>query len=147
MNEYRDSRASMIRFCRDFVNEASGLGIQMEVMDFDVAGEPQTWPKKDVIGIGEFTMTLDDGVIEVEVAIGLSTVEDTNNFRLADLTNMLLNKLVPGMRLKLLNASSGQTRGFLVVANGTRVAAPFPSTTRTIQPVLISLLSDQTLRG
>lgn len=146
MNEYRDSRASVIRFCRDFADEMLGRGIEMDVVDFDTAGEPQTWPKKDVIGIGEFTFTLDDGNIEVDVAIGLSTVEDTNNFRLADLTNMLVNKLIPGMRVKLLNASNGQTRGFLVVTNGTRVAAPLPTTTRSIQPIMISLLSDQTLR-
>jgi len=146
MNEYRDSRASLIRFCRDFADEMVGRGIEMDVIDFDTAGEPQTWSKKDVIGIGEFTFTLNDGNIEIDVALGLSTVEDTNNFRLADLTNMLVNKLVPGMRIKLLNASSGQTRGFLAITNGTRVAAPFPSTTRTVQPIMISLISDQTLR-
>lgn len=146
MNEYRDSRASVIRFCRDFADEMKGRGVEMDVVDFDTAGEPQTWPKKDVVGLGEFTFTLNDGNIEIDVALGLSTVEDTNNFRLADITNMLVNKLIPGMRIKLLNASSGQTRGFLVVTNGTRVAAPFPSKTRTVQPILISLISDQTLR-
>lgn len=146
MNEYRDSRASLIRFCRDFADEMRGHGVDMDVIDFDTSGEPQTWPKKDVIGMGEFTFTLNDGSIEIDVALGLSTVEDTNNFRLADITNRLVNKLIPGMRIVLMNASSGQTRGFLGITNGTRVAAPFPSTTRTVQPIMISLISDQTLR-
>ncbi len=74
-------------------------------------------------------------------------MDDTNNFRLADLVNKLFNKLVPGMRIKLLNSSTGQTRGFLVVRNGTQVAAPFPTKTRTVQPILVSLMSDQTLRA
>lgn len=147
MNEYRDSRASLIRFCRDFAEEMKAKSINLEVIDFDTAGEPQMWPKSDVIGIGEFTFTLDDGNIEVEVAIAVSTVEDKNNFRLADIMNHLVNKLIPGMRVKLLNASSGQTRGFLVVTNGTQVAPPFPTKTRTVQPIMVSLISDQTVRG
>lgn len=147
MNEYRDSHASLLRFCRDFSDEMKGLGYDIDVVDIDTAGEPGTWPKKDIIGPGEFTFTLDDGTIEIQVAIGLSTFEDTNLFRMRDQLNHLLNKVIPGKRIKLLNATNGQTRGFLVVRNGTQVVAPFVGETRTIQGIMISLLSDQTVRS
>jgi hypothetical protein len=147
MNEFRDSFASILRFCTDFAIECRGLGYDIEVMNLDAAGAPNEWPSKDVIGPAEFTFTLDDGNIVLSTMIAVSTVEDTNNFRLNDILNRLLNKLIPGMRVKLLNSSSGATRGFLVVTNGTRVTPPERSGTRAIQPIMISLLSDQTLRG
>lgn len=147
MNEYRDSFASLMRFCRDFADEMVGAGYDLEVMNLDAAGGPSDWPKKDVIGVAEYTFTLNDGNIRVQNMFALSTVEDTNNFRLNDLMNRLVNKLIPGMRIKLLHATSGATRGFLVVTNGTRVTPPEPSKTRVIQPVMVSLLSDQILRA
>jgi hypothetical protein len=147
MNEYRDTHASILRFCRDFADEMRGQGYDIEVIDMDTAGEPGVWPKKDVIGPAEFNFTLNDGLIEVECAIGVSTLEDTNLFRMRDQLNRVLNKLIPGMRIKLLNASTGQTRGLLVVRNGTQVAAPFQSNTRAVQGIMVSFISDQTLRG
>ena len=146
MNEYRDTFASLIRFCGDFAQEAKGLGYDLEVMNLDAAGAPAEWPKKDVIGVAEYLLTLDDGNIVVTNMFVVSTVEDTNNFRLNDMLNRLLNKLIPGMRIKLLNASTGATRGFLAVTNGTRVTPPEKSGTRAIQPIMVSLISDQTLR-
>ena len=146
MNEYRDTFASLIRFCGEFAEEVKGLGYDLEVMNLDAAGAPNEWPRKDVIGVAEFLLTLDDGNIVVTNMFVVSTVEDTNNFRLNDLLNRLLNKLIPGMRVKLVSANSGQTRGFLVVTNGTRVTPPEKTGTRAIQPIMVSLLSDQTVR-
>lgn len=146
MNEYRDTFASLIRFCGDFADEVKGVGYDLEVMNLDAAGAPGEWPKKDVVGVAEYIFTLDDGNIAVSNMFVISTVEDTNNFRLNDMLNRLVNKLIPGMRIKLLNASSGQTRGYLSVTNGTRVTPPEKSGTRVVQPIMVGLLSDQTLR-
>jgi hypothetical protein len=146
MNEYRDTFSSLLAFCREFADEVRGIGYDLEVMNLDTAGTPAEWPKKDIIGLAEFTFTLSDGNIMVSNMFALSTVEDTNNFRLNDIMNRLLNKLIPGRRIKLVNASNGVTRGFLVVTDGTRVTPPERSGTRAIQPIMVSLLSDQTLR-
>jgi len=146
VNEYRDTFSSLLAFCTEFAQEVKGVGFDLEVMNLDSAGAPAEWPNKDVIGLAEFTFTLDDGNIVVSNMFAVSTVEDTNNFRLNDIMNRLLNKLIPGRRIKLVNASSGVTRGFLVVTDGTRVTPPERSGTRAIQPVMVSLLSDQTLR-
>lgn len=147
MNEYRDSFASLMRFAKEFSDEMVGAGYSLDVMNLDAAGGPSEWPKKDIIGVAEYTFTLDDGHIRVQTMFAVSTIEDTNNFRLNDIMNRLVNKLVPNMRIKLLNATSGATRGFLVVTNGTRVTPPEPSKTRVIQPIMVSLLSDQILRA
>jgi hypothetical protein len=116
-------------------------------VNFDAAGEPKTWPKKDVVGIAEFLFQLDDGHIEVQNAFVLSTYEDMNNFRLNDLLNHLVNRLIPGKQLMIYNSSNGQAKAQLVVLNGTQVAPPLSMETRTVQPVMVRMLSDQILRA
>jgi hypothetical protein len=124
-----------------------GRGWNLTVVNFDAANDPQTWPTTDVVGVSEFDFELDDGTIGVSMMIILSTFEDTNNFRLIEIMNQLVNRLIPGKRVNLVDGSNGRTRGFLVVQNGTRVAPPLDLETRTAQGIMVSLLSDQTLRG
>lgn len=147
MNEYRDTFSSMLRFCRDFAEEMKAFGWNLEVKNFDASGDPQTWPAQDCVGISEFDFELNDGTIEVSLMIILSTYEDTNNFRLTEQMNKLVNKVIPGGMIKLYDGSNGRTRGLFAVRNGTRVAPPLDLETRTAQGVMISLLSDQTLRA
>ena len=145
-NEYKDSFSSVIRFCADFAVDAAARGWNLEVKNFDAAGDPQTWPAQDCIGISEFDFELDDGTIEVNLMFILSTFGDTNNFRLTDQMNMLVNRLIPGQAVKLYNSTTGTLRGHFAVRNGTRVAPPLQLETRTAQGVMVKLLSDQTLR-
>lgn len=145
-NEYRDTFASLLRFCKDFTTDATGYGWNLEVKNFDASGDPQTWPAQDCIGISEFDFELNDGTIEVSVMIILSTFEDTNNFRLTEQMNQLVNRLIPGQGVKLYNSTTGALRGHFAVRNGTRVAPPLDLETRTAQGVMVTLLSDQTLR-
>ncbi len=146
MNEYRDTFASLIRFCQDFALDMQGRGVNLKVMNLDAMNDPQEWPDQDVIGIAEFDFGIDDGTLGVDMMIAVSTVEDTNNFRLNDVMNQLVNLLIPGRRINLYDGANGKLRGFLAVQNGTRVAPPMKAKTRAIQPIMVSLLSDQTLR-
>lgn len=146
MNEYKDTFSSLLKFCRDFATDMQGKGWNLEVHNFDAAGDPQTWPQHDVVGLSEFDFELDDGSIEVSAMIVLSTWDDPNGFRLADQMNQLVNRLLPGCPVKLFNASSGATRGIMAVRNGTRVAPPIDLTVRTAQGVMINLISDQIWR-
>ena len=147
MNEYRDTFASLLRFCRDFSDEMKAYGYDLEVINFDASESPQMWPERDVVGIAEFEFELDDGSILVQNIFAVSTFEDTNNFRLNEIMGLLTNKVIPGSRMKLYDANSGKVRGFLIVRNGTRVASPIATKTRAVQPVMVSLLSDQTVRS
>lgn len=146
MNEYRDTFASLIRFCQDFAAGMQGSGINLKVMNLDAINDPQEWPDQDVIGVAEFDFALDDGTIEVDMMVAVSTVEDTNNFRLNEIMNQLVNLVIPGRRINLYDGSNGRLRGFMAVQNGTRVAPPMKVKTRAIQGIMVSLLSDQTLR-
>lgn len=146
MNEYRDTFSSLLKFCSDFSASMKAQGVELKVMNLDAMGDPQEWPDQDVVGLAEFDFDLDDGTIEVSMMIAVSTVEDTNNFRLNQIINDLVNLLIPSRRINLYNATNGQLRGFMVVQNGTRVAPPMKTKTRAIQPIMVSLLSDQTLR-
>lgn len=147
MNEYRDSFASAIRFCRDFAEDMKAFGFDLDVMNFDAADSPEMWPNKDVIGLAEFNLELDDGIILIQNIFAVSTIEDTNNFRLNEIMNQLLNRLLPGSAIKLYDAKSGKLRGLLAIRNGTRAASPIATKTRTVQPIMVSLLSDQILRS
>jgi hypothetical protein len=147
MNEYRDTFSSVLKFCNDFAAEMKGRGWDMKVVNFDAANDPQTWPSSDVVGVSEFDFELDDGTIGVSMMLVISTVEDTNNFRLTEIMNQMVNKTIPGKRMSLVDGASGRTRGFLVVQNGTRVAPPLDLETRTAQGIMVNLLSDQTLRA
>ena len=147
MNEYRDTFSSVLKFCSDFAAEMKGRGWDLTVVNFDAANDPQSWPSGDVVGISEFDFEMDDGTIGVSMMLIISTFEDTNNFRLIEIMNQMVNKTIPTKRIPLVDGSNGRTRGFLVVQNGTRVAPPLDLETRTAQGIMVSLLSDQTLRG
>lgn len=147
MNEYRDTFASVLRFCRDFSDEMKSHGFDLEVINFDAASSPQMWPNKDVVGVAEFNLELNDGTIEVQTIFAVSTIEDTNNFRMNEIVNYLLNSLLPGSAIKLYDAQTGKLRGRLAIRNGTRAASPSAMKTRAVQPIMVSLLSDQILRS
>lgn len=146
MNEYKDSFSSLLKFCSDFATDAQGKGWNIQVMNFDAGGDPKTWPQQDTIGLSEFDLELNDGTIEISAMLVLSTWNDPNGFRLADQMNMLVNRLLPGCPIKLVNASTSALRGILAVRNGTHVAPPIDLEIRTAQGVMINLLSDQIWR-
>lgn len=145
MNEYRDTHASILRFCSAFAAEMEIWGYTLQVENLDAFGEPKQWPEVDVIGPQEIHFRIDEHSLSVSFALVVSTVNDANHFRMSDILNHAFNKCLPGQTIDLLDANSGAKRGFLIFANGTEIAPPLSTETRSMQPVMVTLMSDRTL--
>lgn len=145
MNEYQDTHSSLLRFAKDFSDELQNFGFDFATENLDAFAEPKLWPEGDLLGIKEFTFTVDDQFIQISAMLIVSTQQDKNHFKLAKVLNLGLNHLLPGKLLDVFDANSGAKRGWMVVQNGTEVAAPIESDTRSMQPIIFSLLSDRTL--
>lgn len=133
MNEYRDIHASLLRFCSDFAEEIGGL----EVVYLDAFTDAQDLPSGDFVGLTSLQIDL-DSPLRGQAGIVISTVNDTNLFRLVDLVNRMANKLGPAHRLKVYNAGSGRVTSQLSVLAGTRIAPPVETERNPMQPIYFS---------
>ena len=121
MAEYQNFHSSLLRFCKVFADDRNSFGCKLEVVNFDAYATIEDLPKTDLIGISNYQLTVEDEGHEVEVMIGISTLEDTNNFRLADFADKLLQKLMPESILPVVEADTGCQIGIMTVAGGTKV--------------------------
>lgn len=142
MNEYRDTRASLMRFISDFAAVRS----EMVALNLDAFAAPLEWPVGDFIGLAEFQMDVDDKFLRPAAAFVISTRDDKNLFRMEQAVNDLLELLTPGRRVLMIDAQTGGPRGNLVVRNRTRVGTVEHTDTQPARPVMVSFQSDQTVR-
>jgi hypothetical protein len=145
MNEYQDTHSSLLKFAKNFATELQTFGLDFTAENLDAFAEPKMWPDGNLLGIKEFTFAIDDQFIQISAMLIISTTQDKNHFNLAKALNLGLNHLLPGMRMDVLDSNSGAKRGWMIVQNGTEVAPPIESDTRSMQPIIFSLLSDRTL--
>lgn len=138
----RDIHASMLRFCSDFAALYPG----MEVVNFDAHADETTVPKTDIIGISSLSIRTDEHLVEVKGMLGLSTLDDTNLFRLMELMDVLYDRLLPTRRIQLYDAATGVANGVLILDNGTTVLPVGGSDARPLQYVMVSMSSTRTLK-
>lgn len=137
-----DINASILRFCADFADAHTN----MTVINFDANADEASLPLNDVIGISGVTVAADESQCEVTMLFGVSTRDDTNLFRLNRCIAELFEMLLPEQRIRLYDANTGQAKGYLVAANGTRTLAIGGSATRPLQYVMVQLLSTSTFQ-
>lgn len=135
-NMYRNYQTSLIRFCRDF-GDAYSLGF----VNMDAHADATQWPEGDFIGLGEFNVVFGQPD-EVMLAFAISTKGDSNLLRMSDLTNALVDLVLPTSRLPLYDADTGQQIAGMTVAEGVKVGAPLPTESQPVQPIMLRLLSD-----
>jgi len=135
-NIYRSYHTSLIRFCRDFA-DAHGIGF----VNMDAHADASSWPEGDFIGLGEFNVVFGQPD-EVMLALAISTKDDLNLLRMAELTTALVDLVLPTSCIDLYDAVSGDVIASLTVAEGVKVGAPLPTESQPVQPVMLRLLSD-----
>lgn len=135
-NVYRDIQASLIRFCRDF-GDLHNLGF----VNLDAHTEPETWPDQDFIGIGELNVDISD-TDEVTLSFAMSTKDDAYLLRMSELINHLLNELLPGSSIPLLDAETGEQFALLMITDGVRVGPPLKTESQPLQPIMVRMLSN-----
>lgn len=130
MAEYANFHSSLLRFCKVFADDRNTFGCEIEVVNFDAYASIEDLPRKDLIGVSNYQLTVEDEAHEIEAMIGISTIEDTNNFRLADFADKLLQKLMPETIIPVVEADTGIQTGIMTVTGGTKVMAVTGSSLR-----------------
>ena len=120
MAEYTNFHSSLLRFCKLFADDRNSFGDNLAVVNFDAHSEIEDLPKQDVIGVSNYQLTVEEEGHEIEAMIGVSTVEDTNNFRLADQVDRLLQQLMPESIIPVVEPGTAIQVGIMTIAAGTK---------------------------
>lgn len=84
-----------------------------------------------------------DVTMEVDVLIGVSTVDDIGMFRHRGWIDQLFSRLQPGQSLPFLDATSGAELGYLKVLDGTHVTPVARTQTRALQEIQVTFVTDR----
>ncbi|WP_419902483.1 hypothetical protein [Kiloniella sp.] len=146
MNDtFKIVHTSILAFCNQFAEQSqtNNMSDTLTITDFDAHADIQRLPTdEDLIGPLEFSMVMDEKLIEVTTNIAISTVEDTNITRLRALTNSLFQKLTPGQRIPLVDPTNRAPIGTLVTMNGTAILPISRTSTRPLQLISVQMGAD-----
>lgn len=145
MNEYRDVHASLLRFVAQFCAELNQFGFNLTPLNLDAFANPTDWPAGDFVGLAEFVMDTDGKLVDVMAAIVVSTREDVNLMRMTDLTNRVLNKVMPGSAITVVDAKAGTPRGRLYVTGNVRAGAVQNTVSQPALPIMLRFKADRAL--
>lgn len=137
-NLYPHIEASLLRFCASFGDENN-----LAPLNMDAFTDEAQWPDGDFVGFGELYLDITD-FYEGQCAFMISTVGDTNLFRMRQHMSKLLDLLLPTSKIPVFHSETGIALGGLYVLDGVRVAPPVVTKTQPIRPVMISFASDLT---
>lgn len=133
--------ASVLAFARAF-----GLSRSLVIFDFDAHATLEELPENDLIGIMEFSLGSDTGMLTTETMIVISTNDDLNLGRLRKFIGELFDQLQPGATFSVVDADSGIAIGNLKIMDGTQILPVARSRTRPFQAIAIRAGSDIRLR-
>lgn len=136
----KDVHASLLRFCADFATKFPGTG----VVFFDAHADESELPSSDIVGLTGVTVSVENQLAEVKCMFGISTLDDTNLFRLTDMVAELFESLLPTKKIPVFDASTGIEKGWMIAQDGTTLLPVTGSAARPMQYVLVHLSSSQT---
>lgn len=114
--------ASLQNFCKRFAEAMNvQLGYDLDNIDFEAFTEESEMPLKDLVGITNLSVEVDEHVLNIECLVGVVTYGDTNNFRLRKLSGMLFEELKPTRCLPYMDADTGVVSNQFSVLNGTKM--------------------------
>lgn len=124
-NLFLDAQASLFAFCqaRAAAYRAAGLSADLAVVKFDAHADLAELPETDVLGVAQYAVETDGRVFEVTAMIGVSTLGDTNLFRLDQMINDLYGRLLPDRIVPRVDAATGAPVGTLKAMAGTAAFA------------------------
>ena len=136
-------QVSVMRFCTDFIEAHP----ELTFVNFDAHADESTAPPGDLLGYSALALNIDERIVEVQVLFGISTQSDMNLFRLNKGMGELLELLMPTRRINLFDADSGDSVGWMVIQNGTRLFPIGGTSARPLQYIQIMMLASETLSG
>lgn len=141
---YENFKSSILRFCTQFATDMQAQGLaSMMPINFDAHADINELPESDLIGPKEFGVETDQGTFVISTMIGVSTLNDTNLFRLDKIIDQLFKRLMPDEMIPLVNAETGAQMGWMKAMNGTAVLPVVQTKTRPLKFVAVSLGTDR----
>lgn len=144
---YLDAKSSVIRFINQKIAEFIQKGITEGAVyiDLDAHADLAEMPATDCICLQGFQASLDEKFITIGFNVGVSTFNDTENVRHNKMVSELLGSLAPTECFDLVTHEKGDKVGALIVNEDTEVA-PFAKTNvRSVQFILVTALSTETV--
>lgn len=144
---YLDVRSSVIRFINQKIAYfiESGFIEGAVYVDLDAHADLAEMPDVDCICLQGFQASLDEKFITIGFNIGVSTFNDAEKVKHNRLVSELLGSLAPTETIPLVTHDKGEEIGSLIINEDTEVA-PFAKTNvRSIQFILVTALSTETV--
>lgn len=135
--------SSLLRFCSEFTETSRSK--TLVAINFDAHGDDSTLPESDLIGIESVSVSVEHKFLNVKLMFGISTLDDTNLFRLSELTAEFFELVMPEKNIPLLDADTGEEIGWLKVQDGTTLLPVSGSMARPMKYFLVHLLSSVTV--
>lgn len=133
---------SVLASFQQCVNEmkAKGISTDLEVVNLDDHADIFSLPQKDIITLNGFNSYMDEKTVSFAWFIGVSTLEDANNHRLAKIISYLYARFAPGKAIKVVDDNL-QEVSKLITTNNTQVIAMSRERNRSIQMISVDAKS------
>lgn len=137
MGIYSDCRASLLKYCKDFLTKNSLTGYQ--VFDFDTHASLHDLPDEKLIGISELSLENSDNTYVAYCMIGVATkANDTYLKELLDVMDKMYDELRPDHILQIVDKSDGVTpKGNLKVMDNVSLMPVARTNSRPVQFIAV----------
>lgn len=146
MGVYANISSTIVKKTQDLLTVLKARGLLEATATYyswDAHAENTTLPEHDLIGARGISYDEDGTLLSIALAIGVSTFQDENLFRLQQVIDAITETYPVGDGFPLLDATTSAELSWLLVKS-VAVAPVSPSVTRPLQFVLIELASGQT---
>lgn len=137
---YTTIQKSLIRFCIDHGNLHG-----QEFVNFDAHASINELPAGDLVGIRGLGIAIDEHLLDIQVAIGISLEQDRDMTRHGDAMDPLIAKLIPTSEIKVYDPESGAVINWMIVTADVSVAPVDREDSRTLQFVVVGLATGLTV--
>ena len=146
-NLLTNAETSIVKLCVDLAEEmrSEGLTAEMEYVEVDARVELKDaeLPNCDIIGLTQFSITEPESKLwAIHFVIVVSTIADTNLFRLRALANYIYERFPAGATLTYYDAESAEEKSWIQVIPGTTQLPTHRVETRPFRFIQVQALLD-----
>ena len=142
---YLHGQASLFAACNTLKTQLSSVSPALTVFKWDAAADHTDLPETDLIGPFKYIASNEGGLLVVTAQIVVSTLADTNLFRMDEIVNAAFKAFSPGRRLPLIDASNGAPVGLLTCSDETTALPIERGGSRPVKSVAVELRSDRSM--
>lgn len=125
---------SIKKLCVELAAEFQADGVSAPVLiDWDEHADIHELPTGDLIGPAGCGVTNDGSMMEVVMAIGVSTMDDKGLFKLRKMISRIYDRLSPEQKVTIYNAETALPVSWMVMASDTTVTPMTKAETRPYQ--------------